>query len=42
MCAAWWNDVIYFPDESEEVEQLCQQVVASMEDVLGESLQKYF
>ncbi|KAI0235015.1 HEAT repeat-containing protein 1 [Lamellibrachia satsuma] len=29
-------------DESEEVEQLCQQVIASMEDVLGESLQKYF
>ena len=29
-------------DENEQVEALCQQVVSSMEDVLGEPLQKYF
>ena len=29
-------------DESFEVEQKCQQVISEMEEVLGESLQKYF
>lgn len=29
-------------DESFEVEQKCQHVIGEMEEVLGESLQKYF
>ncbi|CAB4019679.1 HEAT repeat-containing 1-like, partial [Paramuricea clavata] len=29
-------------DESFEVEQKCQQVISEMEEVLGESLKKYF
>lgn len=29
-------------DESLEVEQKCQNVISEMEEVLGESLQKYF
>lgn len=29
-------------DDSFEVEQQCQQVISEMEEVLGESLQKYF
>ena len=31
-----------YVDESFEVEQKCQQVISEMEEVLGESLQKYF
>ena len=34
--------VWFFLDESFEVEQKCQQVISEMEEVLGESLQKYF
>lgn len=29
-------------DDEEEVETLCQEVIADMESVLGEPLQKYF
>jgi hypothetical protein len=34
--------IIIILDESFEVEQKCQQVISEMEEVLGESLQKYF
>ena len=33
---------MFVSDDVEEVEQRCQQVIGSMEEVLGESLQKYF
>lgn len=29
-------------DDEEEVETLCQEVIADMEKILGEPLQKYF
>lgn len=32
----------FLTDDEEDVEALCQDVIADMEKVLGEPLQKYF